>query len=65
MLLRPPACWRSSRIRVRPPTCRREPESPLNVALADGEVVELGNTPVTAIATPGHAPAHHRPAPVP
>jgi hydroxyacylglutathione hydrolase len=30
-----------------------------HVALADGEVVELGNTFVTAIATPGHAPAHH------
>jgi hydroxyacylglutathione hydrolase len=30
-----------------------------HVALADGEVVELGNTLVTAIATPGHAPAHH------
>ena len=28
-------------------------------ALADGEVVELGNTVVTALATPGHAPAHH------
>jgi hydroxyacylglutathione hydrolase len=28
-------------------------------ALRDGEVVELGNTVVTAIATPGHAPAHH------
>jgi hydroxyacylglutathione hydrolase len=27
--------------------------------LADGEVVELGNTVVEAIATPGHAPAHH------
>jgi hydroxyacylglutathione hydrolase len=27
--------------------------------LADGDVVELGNTLVTAIATPGHAPAHH------
>jgi len=27
--------------------------------LADGDVVELGNTCVTAIATPGHAPAHH------
>ena len=27
--------------------------------LADGEVVELGNTVVQAIATPGHAPAHH------
>jgi hydroxyacylglutathione hydrolase len=30
-----------------------------HVALADGNVVELGNTLVTAIATPGHAPAHH------
>jgi hydroxyacylglutathione hydrolase len=30
-----------------------------HVALADGQVVELGNTVVTAIATPGHAPAHH------
>src|SRR5262249_3368938 len=30
-----------------------------HVALADGEQVELGNTVVTAIATPGHAPAHH------
>src|SRR5438046_2721447 len=30
-----------------------------HVALVDGEVVELGNTVVTAIATPGHAPAHH------
>ena len=29
-----------------------------HVALADGEEVELGNTVVTAIATPGHAPAH-------
>src|SRR5690348_8738038 len=27
--------------------------------LDDGDVVELGNTRVTAIATPGHAPAHH------
>jgi hydroxyacylglutathione hydrolase len=27
--------------------------------LTDGERVELGNTIVTAIATPGHAPAHH------
>ena len=27
--------------------------------LDDGAVVELGNTRVTAIATPGHAPAHH------
>src|SRR5437899_1148022 len=30
-----------------------------HVALDDGDVVELGNTFVTAIATPGHAPAHH------
>src|SRR6266581_4839378 len=29
------------------------------VALADGDLVELGNTLVTAIAAPGHAPAHH------
>jgi glyoxylase-like metal-dependent hydrolase (beta-lactamase superfamily II) len=28
-------------------------------ALADGETVELGNTVVQAIATPGHAVAHH------
>jgi hydroxyacylglutathione hydrolase len=28
-------------------------------ALADGEVVELGNTLVRALATPGHAPAHN------
>ncbi|HET7591272.1 MAG TPA: MBL fold metallo-hydrolase [Solirubrobacterales bacterium] len=27
--------------------------------LADGEVVKLGNTEVEAVATPGHAPAHH------
>jgi glyoxylase-like metal-dependent hydrolase (beta-lactamase superfamily II) len=27
--------------------------------LRDGEVVVLGNTDVTAVATPGHAPAHH------
>jgi glyoxylase-like metal-dependent hydrolase (beta-lactamase superfamily II) len=30
-----------------------------HVALEDGDVIELGNTVVTAIATPGHAPAHH------
>src|SRR3990170_3316775 len=30
-----------------------------HVALADGEVVELGNTIVRVLATPGHAPAHH------
>ena len=28
-------------------------------ALGDGDLVELGNTVVTVIATPGHAPAHH------
>jgi hydroxyacylglutathione hydrolase len=28
-------------------------------ALEDGERVELGNTVVTAMSTPGHAPAHH------
>ena len=28
-------------------------------ALGDGDVVELGNTVVRALATPGHAPAHH------
>lgn len=28
-------------------------------ALADGERVTLGNTAIEAIATPGHAPAHH------
>ena len=27
--------------------------------LADGELVKLGNTVIQAIATPGHAPAHH------
>src|SRR6266545_3743139 len=30
-----------------------------HVPLADGDVVELGNTIVRALATPGHAPAHH------
>jgi glyoxylase-like metal-dependent hydrolase (beta-lactamase superfamily II) len=30
-----------------------------HVALDDSDTVELGNTLVTAIATPGHAPAHH------
>jgi hydroxyacylglutathione hydrolase len=30
-----------------------------HVALTDGDTVELGNTVVTALATPGHAPAHH------
>ena len=27
--------------------------------LADGEIVALGNTEIQAVATPGHAPAHH------
>jgi len=31
----------------------------LDVRVDDGEVVELGNTIVRALATPGHAPAHH------
>jgi len=30
-----------------------------HTVLADGDVVELGNTHVRALATPGHAPAHH------
>lgn len=30
-----------------------------HVAVGDGDVVELGNSVVTAIATPGHAPAHN------
>src|SRR5947207_10024578 len=30
-----------------------------HVSLADSNVVELGNTLVTTLATPGHAPAHH------
>jgi hydroxyacylglutathione hydrolase len=30
-----------------------------HVPLVDGDVAELGNTVVTAISTPGHAPAHH------
>ena len=30
-----------------------------HVPLEDGDVVELGNTVVTVVATPGHAPAHN------
>ena len=30
-----------------------------HVALGDGEIVELGNTLVETVATPGHAAAHH------
>src|SRR3954470_7996835 len=61
---------RASRPRLRPTGARRAHELTAylpagagvefdHVALADGDVVELGNTFVTAIATPGHAPAHH------
>ncbi|HWM14234.1 MAG TPA: MBL fold metallo-hydrolase [Gaiellaceae bacterium] len=31
----------------------------VHAALADGGAVDLGNTVVRALATPGHAPAHH------
>jgi hydroxyacylglutathione hydrolase len=30
-----------------------------HLGLADGELVKLGNTVIQALATPGHAPAHH------
>jgi glyoxylase-like metal-dependent hydrolase (beta-lactamase superfamily II) len=30
-----------------------------HIPLADGEKLTLGNTEIEAIATPGHAPAHH------
>ena len=30
-----------------------------HVPLEDGQRIELGNTTVTVLATPGHAPAHH------
>lgn len=30
-----------------------------HVALEDGDIIELGNTVVTTIATPGHAPVHN------
>ena len=30
-----------------------------HVALADGDAIELGNTEITAVSTPGHATAHH------
>jgi hydroxyacylglutathione hydrolase len=30
-----------------------------HVRIADGDVIELGNTVVRALAVPGHAPAHH------
>ena len=41
---------------ARPRTSRGRRVEFDHVALADGETVELGNTVVTAIATPGHAP---------
>ena len=31
---------------------------PTHVALDDGQVIELGNTLIRAVSTPGHAPAH-------
>lgn len=31
----------------------------VHYALSDGERITLGNTQITAVATPGHAPAHH------
>jgi glyoxylase-like metal-dependent hydrolase (beta-lactamase superfamily II) len=30
-----------------------------HIALADGATLKLGNTEIEAVATPGHAPAHH------
>ncbi|HSI97296.1 MAG TPA: MBL fold metallo-hydrolase, partial [Gaiellaceae bacterium] len=30
-----------------------------HVPLQDGQTIELGNTVVRALSTPGHAPAHH------
>ena len=54
-----PASRRSSRRRAQPPTSRpMRASSSTTSRLADGEVVELGNTVVRALATPGHAPAH-------
>ena len=61
------ACARRSRLGAGPARCpngsgclcpgrRRFVE---HVGLADGDVVELGNTLVHALATPGHAPAHN------
>ena len=54
-----PACRRSSRQPARPPTCRPGAGVEFeHVALADGEVVELGNTVVTRA---GDAGARARP----
>jgi glyoxylase-like metal-dependent hydrolase (beta-lactamase superfamily II) len=55
-----PACPSSLRARPPPPTYGADTGVEFkHVALADGDVVELGNTLVTAMATPGHLPAHH------
>ena len=55
-----PGCRSWSSAPARPRTCRRAPGSSSSTStLVDGEGVELGNTSVSAIATPGHAPAHH------
>ena len=55
-----PACRRSSSAPARPPTCRPAPASSSSTSRSPTAMsVELGNTLVTAIATPGHAPAHH------
>ena len=54
-----PACRRSSSGPARPPISRANAGVEFeHTPLADGDVVELGNTIVTAISTPGHAPAH-------
>ena len=51
---------RSSRRPGRRPICRPGRASSSSTSpLGDGDVVELGNTVVRALATPGHAPAHH------
>lgn len=52
------ACARRAHRRDRIPPAGAQVEFE-HVALGDGQTVELGNTAVTAIATPGHAPAHH------
>ena len=55
-----PGCPSSSSAPARRPICRRAPASSSSITpLADGEVVTLGNTEIQAIATPGHALAHH------
>ena len=55
-----PGCRRWSSGPARPPTCPTAPASSSSTSRSlTASVVELGNTLVTAIATPGHAPAHH------